>query len=394
IALIKTLPKAQRRNYVPAVNFAEAALEAMPLFTGDLLAQFARQLHRISGIALPEDAWQLENLPPHLRMNFRIVDEAGKVVEEGRDLVALQEKMAGKVRKSLHTPAQSEWERDGIKEWDVEGIPESVQLERHGLKVNAFPAYSDAGDSVALKLFERIEVAEAAQRGGVVRLFLLANHDKVRYLRKNLPGIKTACLHYVSIGKCEELSDAIIRAAAEQSLLGEGARPPRSRAEYERLAQRARAELVERANKIAEQAAEALAAYHRINKQLKGAVQPQWLNSIADIREQLEHLLPPGFPATTAPRWLNRLPRYLQAVDKRLEKLRSAPERDRQLMLEMQPLWQKFWRRCEQPGSCDAPELVHFRWLLEELRISLFAQELGTVERVSVPRLEKQWKAL
>ncbi|MCW9089665.1 MAG: ATP-dependent RNA helicase HrpA, partial [Gammaproteobacteria bacterium] len=316
IALIKTLPKAIRRNYVPAVNFVEAALEAMPPYSGDLLEQFARQLHRISGVAMPDGAWQPQNLPPHLRMNFRVIDQAGKVIDEGRELAALQGNMAGKVRQSLHTPAESEWERGGIKEWDVEALPESVQLERHGLKVNAFPAYSDEGKDVSLKLFESHEAAEAEQRRGVMRLFMLANQDKIKYLKKNLPGIKNACLHYVAIGKCDELNESIIRAAVATSLLGDGA-APRTRRQYRIQAEQARDNLVENASRIAELAAETLAAYHRINKQLKGAVQPQWLNSIADIGEQLEHLLPPGFVATTPPEWLPRLPRYLQAVEKR-----------------------------------------------------------------------------
>jgi ATP-dependent helicase HrpA len=393
IALIKTMPKAVRRNYVPAVNFAEAALEAMAQRSGNLRERFALQLQRISGTAVPADAWQPEKLPPHLRMNFRVLDEAGKVIAEGRELAALQRKMAGEVRESLHAAPDSEWEREGITEWDVDELPESVALERHGLKVNAFPAFSDDGDSVSLKLYESSEAAAAAHRKGVMRLFMLANRDKVKYLQKNLPGIKTACLHYVSIGKCDELTTSIISAAVNASLLG-GQPLPRTREQFAGLAERARVDLIESGNRFAKLVGETLAAYHRINKQLKGAVPPQWLNSVADIREQLEHLLPPGFAAQTPLEWLEQMPRYLQALERRLEKLRSSPERDRALLLEMQPLWQRFWRRCEAADSCRDEGLQRFRWLLEELRVSLFAQELGTVERVSVPRLEKEWKLL
>ena len=139
---------------------------------------------------------------------------------------------------------------------------------------------------------------------------------------------------------------------------------------------------------------ESLASYHRIQKQLKGAVQPQWINSLADIREQLQRLLVPGFVAATPGEWLEHLPRYMQALERRLEKLRSDPERDRRLLLEMQPLWQRYWARCGEEGSCTESEIQRFRWLLEELRVSLFAQEYKTLETVSVPRLEKLWKQL
>jgi len=246
---------------------------------------------------------------------------------------------------------------------------------------------------VALKLYESCEAAEAAHRKGLMRLFMLANSDKVKYLKKNLPGIKTACLHYVTIGKCEELIASIITAAVEHSLF-DTEELPRSEKAYQVLAQQARTCLVDNAGRIAALVAEALSAFHRINKLLKGAVQPQWLNSIADIRDQLEHLLAPGFAANTPLPWLEQMPRYMQALERRLEKLRSDPERDRRLLLEMQPLWQRYWARCEQASQCRDEALQRFRWLLEELRVSLFAQELGTIETVSVPRLEKQWKGL
>ncbi len=394
IALIKAMPKPVRRNYVPAINFAEAALAAMPGNEGDLLQVFASQLQRISGNAVPAEAWQVENLPPHLQMNYRVVDESGKVLCEGRDLFTLQQQMAGKVRQSLQVEeTDCEWERDGVTEWDVDEIPQSISLQRHGMKINAFPAYVDEGGSVALKLFESVEIAETAQCKGVMRLFMLANRDKLKYLEKNLPGIKESCLRYAPVGRCEELVSDIVSAAVEQSLLGNMA-APRDRQEYERRADAARNELIDKANYIAEAVGDVLAAQQKINKTLKGSLQPQWLNSVADIRDQLERMLRRGFVTKTPVVRLKDLPRYLLAVEKRLEKLRSDPERDRRLLLELQPLWQRYWERCGEGPNCGTSSWQQFRWLLEELRVSLFAQELGTSERVSVPRLEKMWKEL
>ncbi len=393
IAMIKALPKAQRRNFVPAVNFAEAALETMAPGKGTLQEAFSLQLLRITGVRLAPESWVMDSLPPHLLMNFRVIDEQGKVIAEGRDLVQLQRQMAGEVRESLQATAESPWERQGLTEWSIGELPESVEVEQHGLRLNAFPALLDEGESASLRLFESREAAEAAHRHGVARLFKLANRDKIKYLQKHLPDSKTMCLHYVALGKCEALLEDIIDAAVEESLFADSVLP-RSQPQYQQRAEQARTVLVDSANRIALRIGETLASYHRIQKLLKGAVQPQWLNSLADIREQLQRLLAPGFVAATPAEWLEHLPRYLQAVERRLDKLRSDPPRDRHLMLEMQPLWQRYWARCGEAGACRETEMQRFRWLLEELRVSLFAQELKTVETVSVPRLEKLWKQL
>jgi len=393
IAMIKAMPKAQRRNFVPAVNYAEAALEAMVPGKGGLREAFSLQLQRITGIRLAPESWDMETLPPHLLMNFRVVDEQGKLLGEGRDLTLLQKQMAGEVRESLQTTTGTPWEREGLTVWEIGELPEAVEVEQHGLKLMAFPALSDEGETVALRLFESREAADAAHRQGVSRLFVLENRDKIKYLQKNLPDSKTLCLHYVSLGKCEELVESIIKASVAAALFA-GRPLPRTQQQYQALAQHARTELVDTANRFASLVGETLGSYHRIQKQLKGAVQPQWLNSLADIREQLQHMLAPGFVAAIRIEWLEHLPRYMQAIERRLEKLRTDPERDRRLLLEFQPLWQRYWARCEDEGSCHGSEMLRFRWLLEELRVSLFAQELKTIETVSVPRLEKLWKQL
>ena len=393
IAMIKSLPKAQRRNFVPAVNFAEAALEAMQPGKGALQEVFSLQLQRITGTQLAPESWDMAGLPSHLLMNFRVIDERNKVLAEGRDLLALQQQMAGEVRESLQTTVENPWEREGLIAWDIGELPEIVEVAQHGLRLKAFPALCDEGETVALRLFESPEVAAEIHRKGVARLFVLENRDKVKYLQKNLPDSKTLCLHYVSLGKCEELTRSIIDAAVDAALFANHPLP-RTQQEYETMVDAARTGLVDTANRITSLVGESLASYHRIQKQLKGAVQPQWINSLADIREQLQRLLVPGFVAATPGEWLEHLPRYMQALERRLEKLRSDPERDRRLLLEMQPLWQRYWARCGEEGSCTENEIQRFRWLLEELRVSLFAQEYKTLETVSVPRLEKLWKQL
>jgi len=394
IALIKSLPKAQRRNFVPAINFASACVDVLRAGEGgSLLEAFAHQLLRMTGVKVEEGAWDLCALPAHLRMNFRVVDEQGKTISEGRDLAAIQSELAGEVRASLHTESHYEWEREGLSTWDFDSLNEQETVQRSGLTLSAFPALVDEGESVAVRPFESLQAAAVAHRAGVRRLFMLTVPDKLKYLRKELKKHNAMCLHYMPLGRCEALVEELIAAAVEQALFA-GAEPPRTRAAYEQMVAQARTRLVADAEVLQQAVASALATHHAVKKQLKGSIAPNWLESLSDINEQLGRLIFKGFVAQTPPQWLLQLPRYLQGVELRLEKLKADANRDRSLVREMQPLWSRYWQRCEKPPQCQDTELVHFRWLLEELRISLFAQGLKTLEPVSVPRLEKRWKGL
>ncbi len=398
IALIKSLPKQLRRNFVPAVNFAQAAMGALSPYQGPLREAFAHQLLRITGVEVPPDAWQLENIPEHLRMNFRVVDERGKPLAEGRDLDALQRQLSGKVRDTLSAAprekeSENSIEREGITAWDFDALPESVELKRGGLSVRAFPALVDEGEVAAIRLFESPASAAAAMRGGLHRLYSLALRDKLKYLRKNIPEINTLCLRYNAMGNCEALKDDLLAAVIERIFLQ--AEPPRDRAEFERRVEAGRGRIIEEGNRIAADLSEALKVYHELQKRLK-KVPPTLLQAAADIQAQLQRLLGPGFVAATPARWLSRLPLYLKAAEARLEKAARDPVRDRANMVELNKLWELYEKRAEQlraQGRVDT-ELEEFRWLLEELRISFWAQELKTVEPVSAKRMQKRWKEL
>ncbi len=395
IALIKSLPKVLRRNFVPAVNFVEAVIANLHVGGGALLDDFAHQLKRMTGVEVPHDAWQPEQLPPHLRMNYRVVDERGKTLGEGRDLDALQQQLAGKVRRTLAEPPrekrQPSMERDGITAWDFGALPENVEVKRHGLTLKAWPALLDQGESVAIRLFESEAAAQAAQRDGLLRLFLLVGREKARYLRRNLPGIQPLCLHYNTLGGCDELKDELVQAVFAEAFLV--SQPwPRDAASFAQRLQQGQEQLLALGARLCAALGEALAALHAINKRLKGAVAPQELPALNDIRQQLDRLVARHFVLQTPYPWLLHYPRYLKAVQARLEKLGRSPERDRQQRLELDALWHDYETRAAQGGLSAAQR--EFRWLLEELRVSLFAQELKTVQPVSVPRLRKLWKEL
>jgi ATP-dependent helicase HrpA len=258
-----------------------------------------------------------------------------------------------------------------------------------------YPALVEEDGGVALRLLDSPAKAETALRGGVRRLYMLQLRERIKYLEKNLPGIQTMCLHYASVGDCAALKSDLLAAITEQAFLGE--RPlPRSRVQFEEIKEQGLARLIPVANELCAWVAETLVIYHALLKRLKGAVRPAWLKSLGDIQEQLRHLIYPGFVTATPYGQLRHLPRYLKAVDLRLSKLEQHAGRDGPLLAQLAPLWQAYLQRAEKQRKLGgaAPALEDFRWLLEELRVSLFAQELKTAAPVSVKRLQQQWAAL
>jgi len=393
VALIKTLPKQLRRNFVPAVNFAEALLGVLRPGEGLLLEAVAHQLKRMSGIEIPPEAWQVQELPAHLRINYRVVDERGKVLGEGRDLTVLQGELSGKVRHTLTQAvpkkAETPLERDGLTDWDFEALPPNIEVRRHGLTLRAWPALVDQGESVAIRLFESEAAAQAAQRDGLLRLFLLRAREKVKYLRRNLPGITTMCMQYAAVGSCDELKDELVTAICREAFLG--TEPwPCTRAEFVQRLQEGETHLLETGQRLCAALAEALAAFHAVTRRLKGAIAPALLPEMNDIQAHLQQLLPRHFVRHTPYSWLLQYPRYLRAVQARLDKCGRHPARERENRMALDKLWQPLAARMAR-GTLT-PEQEEFRWLLEELRVSLYAQELKTVQPVSVVRLEKLWQ--
>jgi ATP-dependent helicase HrpA len=237
-------------------------------------------------------------------------------------------------------------------------------------------------------LLDTPEAAAASHRAALIRLFSLTAREKVRYLHKQLPKLQQSCLYYQAIGPCKELSDELVDATIAASLFEPGEELPRSEAEYEKAEARARQRLMERGNELAELVNEIVALHHSLRKRLKGNVAPALLKGYADVQAHLERLLPRHFLATTPLEWLPHLPRYLKAVAGRLEKMGRDPGRDESLARQLAALYNKVDERA---GCRPDPQLVRFRWLLEELRVSLFAQELKTLQPVSVKRLERLW---
>jgi len=392
--LIKSLPKNLRVNFVPAPEYAEAAFETLKPGDGSLLDALSLFLARQAGMTVPREAFDPSALLDHLHMNFHIVDETGKQLAAGRDLAEIRRKLGIQVKATFEQLPHPRYKRDNIAEWDFGDLPASIAVKRHGMSLNAYPALVDNGRSVSLRLMDCPESAQSSHVAGLRRLFLLQLGDEVDSLSLRIPDLHEMSLHYATLGPAKDLKDDIVAKTINRTFLPDA--NVRTQMEFElRLQVGRRHRLLEAGVEVAELAGRILAAYHAVALLLARPTIPAWGAAIADIRGQLAHLLPKGFLASTPDIWLAQFPRFLKGIQARIQKLTTAGHRrDGQHMAEILPFWQGYLaqsKRHREQGIHD-PALQQFRWMIEELRVSLFAQELRTSIPVSVKRLEKQWE--
>ena len=379
--LIRGLPKALRRNFVPAPDFARAFVEAETPRDEPLTKVLAAFLRKATGVEIDAADFASIELTPHFAMRFRLHDENGRTLATGRDLSVLRGQWEGQAREAFSRKTDIELTREDVTRWDFEEIPEQVRSEGGLL---AFPALVDLGDAVALRVFERRDEATVAHVKGVERLLRTALSSDIKQARRRLPIGSAISLKYAPLGSVDGLREDL----AEGGFIDMLATQPlnvRSAASFEALRTHAARELfpaaVERL-KLAEPIIEAQA-------DLKPWLQPPLLGfaraSYDDLREQLDVLLAPGFLRELPIARLAHFPRYLKAMRLRAERLRQDPTRDQQRMLQVLPYWREYLNH-RAAGDAGLDEL---RWLIEEWRVSLFAQELKTPEPVSVKRLAK-----
>ncbi len=392
-ALIKGLPQSVRRAFVPVPEFARASAQALAPGAATLTDALADFLTRTTGQSIPRDAWRFDNLAPHLTMNYRVLDENNRILAEGRDLAALRRQLGGEASRSLQQ-AVAPNERDDVSRWDFGDLPERVEVSSGGRKVAAFPALVEEAGQVRLRLVDSPVVARESHRRGVCRLVWRAVPDLLRQVEKDLTArLKPAAMQYAlldkKLGLNELLADVLYSAA--RAALSLNPADLRRQNEFDSAAQATRPRLAELAKESARLAAECLDHAHRLGQQLSRPMPSK--EAAADMRQQLDNLVFPGFVAQLEATRLTHLPRYLKAMERRLEKLTSRPDRDAQSMRSMAPLLSQWQARCKREAQASgvSPAMDDFRWRLEELRVSLFAQELKTPEPVSIKRLEKVW---
>jgi ATP-dependent helicase HrpA len=274
--------------------------------------------------------------------------------------------------------------------WTFGELPELMEIRKGGTSLVGFPALIDKGEAVTIEVFDEPEVAAARHRGGLRRLFALQLRDALKYLEKNLPDLQKMAVAYMPLGTLEELREQILEVALDRAFLLDPL--PATAADFQRRLDEGRGRLTLIANEVARLAATILADYAAAARKIKDTrIQPE---TTADAQQQLQKLVPKRFLAATPWPRLQHLPRYLKAIVLRLEKLRADLARDAARMAEVKPQEQRYWRLvAERKGAVDE-RMEDFRWLLEELRVSFFAQELRTPQPVSIKRLDKVWGQL
>ena len=387
VALIKSLPKQYRRNFVPAPNYADALLQSISPDEGKLLEVVSQRLKRMTGVTIPEDAWDLLSIPSHLKMNFKVVDDSGKTVQQGRSLSLLKQGLQGEVQQSLSQVAEQGIEQAKLTEWSFGELPQEYVKLQAGYEIKAFPALIDERDSVAIKLLDNPQQARARTKAGLRRLLLLNIPSPVKYLQESLPNKAKLGLYFNPFGRVLELIDDCI-AAGVDALIAQSALPHNA-ASFNALREKVRAELGDVVVAIALKVEQILTLCHDIQKRLKGKVDLAHVQSQGDIKQQLNELIFKGFVSSHGADRLDDILRYLQAMQKRLEKLPVDPQRDRLLMHEFQKAQEAYDSLLgKYAGARLLPEPVQaIYWMLQELKVSLHAQQLGTPQPISVKRI-------
>ncbi|PVV07205.1 MAG: ATP-dependent RNA helicase HrpA [gamma proteobacterium symbiont of Ctena orbiculata] len=404
ISLIRGLPKTLRRSFVPVPDFADACLADLPSSERPLIQVLGERLKQLSGVHIPEHAWSEADIPTHLRMRVRVVDQGGATLEQGRDLAGMKRRHAGQPQAEHRHLDSPGFERSGVRDWDFGELPKQMGVEQGGIALQGYPALVDEEESVAIRLLDAESSALRAHKAGVRRLLMLKMPKEIRYLRKNLNQLDRMRLLYAKVpqGDAEQpgvvqqdLEDELVAFIVDRTFLNQ---LPEIR-DQEGFAKRLhskRGMLMEEANRSCQQLLQILQLSHQTRQAIAAVTQVNWMSSVLDMQHQLERLVYRGFLQQVPDARLNDYPRYLQGIVKRVEKLPHAAARDQQRMREMAELqqrWEQWDRQYRQSGRIDE-RIEELRWGLEELRISLFSQELGTAYPVSIKRLQKRIEAM
>ena len=395
VALLKLLPKSTRKHFVPIPDTVTKIMAALKDEDRQrpLTEVLRQQLQQRSQLTIAEDIWRGIELDDHYRMNLRIIDNAGKTLGQGRDIEALRSEFGSRISQSL-AQAQTQTsadERSGIKAWDFGSIAEPVAVQQSGMAVQAYTAVVDTGDSVSLELVDTEEKALMLSGEGVVRLAMLATAQQTKYLARNIPELKRVELLCASLTDRNSLADDIVKRVYQRTFIEDGGLP-RTPAAFEALVEQRKNQLVGHMNEVAALILQIAELRHQVVAKLEGKVPLAWVTVYQDVQNQLDQLCHDGFLRTAPWQYLQHYPRYLQAILQRLDKVQNNLGREQQHCSELAELWEYYQQRnasLEALGRQE-PALVHYRWMLEEYRVSLFAQQLGTAEPVSRKRLLKQ----
>lgn len=392
--LIRSLPKELRRLLVPTAEAARRAMDSIPFGEGRFLPAVAQALTRLAAHEIPVEAFQWEKVPPEFRMNVRAISTDGQMLAQSRDLGDLKKRLGIAVAEVLASAEDSPWVRDGLTAWDFDELPAQIELRRPRATLKAFPALVDQGETVSLRLVESAAVAEFMTRGGLRRLALLACRREIGAQVQWIPRLDTMRVHAAGVGVLVDCE--IAELIADRAFLAAGA-IPRHRAEFDAWLVAGRERIAVAVQDVVEPAGPLWESFYDARLAIEKATASVYRQAVADIRRQIAGLVFPGFMTATPWEWLSQFPRYFRAIAIRLDRL-GAGNRDRdlaqteELRLRADAMAQRLKDRPDLVRY--DPAWIRYRWLLEEYRVSLFAQKLGTAVAVSAVRLDRLWESL
>ena len=386
-ALIKSLPKALRRNFVPAPDFAAAVLARLEPGAEPFCDALAGELRAMTGVTIPHDAWELARVPDHLRMTFRVEDGTGAVLGEGKDLDALKKPLAPEIRATV-AQAAAGIETRGLTNWTIPALPWTFERPGAGAPVKGFPSLVDEGDSVAVRVLATESEQRQQMRTGTRRLLMLAIPSPLRAVVRSLDVATKLRLGHNPYGSVPLLLEDCV-ACAIDSLVADAGGPAWDGEAFGRLRDAVRGGLVAATGEVVGVVADILRAAYAVEVRLAETTAAPLQPAVRDLTSQLAGLRYPGFVSAAGRRRLPHLIRYLRAMEQRLDSLPSRPDRDRDWMAAVEIVQREYdaWLAGLPPTRMQEDAAREIRWLIEELRVSMFAQTLGTPAPVSAKRI-------
>jgi ATP-dependent helicase HrpA len=388
-ALIRTLPKQLRRLYSPAPDHARAVLSRLQAGREPLLDGLERELGRMRGIDIPREAWELDRLPEHLTVTFRVVDEAGREVTTGTDLEALRRRLAPKVREEL-AAAGVDIETTGATTWSFGTLPREHPIRRGSHTVTGHPGLVDRGTGVDVRVFPTAAERDPAHHRGVRRLLLLETPSPVRQVQRDLDNAAKLALSRNPHGSVAALLDDCVTAAADHLIAAAGG-PAWDERSYARLRALFRDRLAATTLQVLQAVRGVLVVWHRVQARLADLRAPVLAAGVADVSAQVDALVGPEFATAAGATRLADVARYLEAVERRIEKLRADPARDAEWTAQVRVVADEYAAELAAlpPGVEPGAELREIRWMIEELRVGLYAHPMRTRYPVSIKRIQK-----
>ena len=394
VFLLKSLPKEQRRSLVPIPETAARVAQIVQFGQGSVAEAVARAIEQVTGVVVPRDELRDDRLPYYLRMQIRVTGAGGKTLAAGRDLVTLRQEFGGAAASSFSSIDEPRWSRDGITTWDFGTLPPVIDVNRSGIVLKGYPTLIDNGvETVSLRLVDAPARAQHELRFGVRRLVCLAAARELKQQVDHLPQLNNWILLAKTFPQPFPFRQQVAELIADRAYLPD-AKLPRSEPEFRECLRAGQLRLGVAAGEVSHLLSPLFVNFSEIRKTWEKTASPQWQPTRQDVHAQLGQLFAPGFLVRTPWAWLQQFPRYSKGIVLRLQKLTggSGP-RDQQQLPSVIPRWQHGIERLKQHRARQLydPELEVYRWMTEEYRVSIFAQELGTAVPASEKRLDQQW---